>query len=120
MLLAYEFLPSSQTIAQMTAGQPLNARRAAAIVVEVADAVAELHAHDVAHGGVSQAAVLVTMKGKAKLDRVGDPTLASHAATPAGDLVALGDLLADLAGRPRCWRRRRASDRSPRRARSRR
>jgi hypothetical protein len=99
VLLAYEFLPSSQTIAQISAGRPLHPRRAAALVIEVTDAVAELHAHDVAHGGVSQAAVLVTMKGKAKLDRVGDPALVSHAATPAEDLVALGDLLADLAGR---------------------
>jgi serine/threonine protein kinase len=99
VLLAYEFLPASQTMAQMSAGQPLNPRRAAALLVEVADAVAELHAHEVAHGGISQAAVLVTMKGKAKLDRVGDPTVTSHAATPADDLVALGDLLADLAGR---------------------
>ena len=99
VLLAYEFLPASQTIAQMSAGQPLNPRRAAALVIEVADAVAELHAHEVAHGGISQSAVLVTMKGKAKLDRVADPTSSSHAATPADDLVALGDLLADLAGR---------------------
>ena len=100
VLLAYECLPSSQTIAQMTAGQPMNARHAASLVVEVADAVAELHAHGVAHGGISQAAVVVTMKGKAKLDRIADPTLSSHAATAADDLVALGELLADLAGRP--------------------
>ena len=99
VLLAYEYLPAAQTIAQMSAGQPLHPRRAAAVVIEVADAVAELHAHEVAHGGVSQAAVLVTMKGKAKLDRVGDPTVASYAATPAQDLVALGNLLADLGGR---------------------
>ena len=84
----------------MTAGQPMNARRAASLVVEVADAVAELHAHGVAHGGISQPAVLVTMKGKAKLDRIADPTLSSHAATAGDDLVALGELLADLAGRP--------------------
>lgn len=99
VLLAYEFLPASQTIAQMSAGQPLNARHAVSLVVEVADAVAELHAHGIAHGGISQAAVLVTMKGKAKLDRIADPTLSSHGATVAEDLIALGDLLGELAGR---------------------
>lgn len=100
VLLAYEFLPASQTIAQMSAGQPLNPRHAVPLVADVADAVAELHAHDIAHGGISQTAVLVTMKGKTKLDRIGDPTLSPHAATPAEDLAALGDLLDSLTGRP--------------------
>ena len=100
VLLAYEFLPS-QTIAQMSGGQPIHPRRAVSLVIEVADAVAELHAHEVAHGAISRSTVLVTMKGKAKLDRVADPSIAGPApATPAGDLIALGDLLADLAGRP--------------------
>jgi hypothetical protein len=97
-LLAYEFLPA-QTIAQMSGGQPLHPRRAAALVIEVADAVAELHARDVTHGGIAQSTVLVTMKGKAKLDRVGDPSVAG-AAAPADDLVAIGNLLAALAARP--------------------
>ena len=100
MLLAYEYLPSAQTINQMSGGQPLNARRAAALVIEIADAVAELHAHDVAHGAVSPDTVLVTMKGKAKLDRIGDPSVAAPTVAPAQDLVALGDLLAGLAARP--------------------
>jgi serine/threonine protein kinase len=101
VLLAYEFVPA-QTIAQVAAGSPFNLRRATEIVSEVADAIAELHAHDVAHGGVSQASVLITMKGKTKLDRVGDPSLHSHSEPSLdGDLIALTDLLTELVGRRR-------------------
>jgi serine/threonine protein kinase len=100
LLLAYEFL-SAQTIGQMSGGQPIHPRRAVAFAIEIADALAELHAHGVAHGAISRSTVLVTMKGKAKLDRIGDPSVAGPApATDAADLIALGDLLADLAGRP--------------------
>jgi serine/threonine protein kinase len=100
VLLAYEFVPS-QTIAQVSGGHPFNARRAAEIVTEIADAVAELHARGLAHGGISQTTVLITMKGKAKLDRIGDPSL--HVMvdpTVEGDLTSLGDLLRDLVGKP--------------------
>jgi hypothetical protein len=41
------------------------------------------------------------MKGKAKLDRIGDPSL--HVMvdpTVEGDLTSLGDLLRDLVGKP--------------------
>jgi eukaryotic-like serine/threonine-protein kinase len=100
MLLAYEFVPA-QTIAHVSLGQPLHPKRGAEIVAEVADAVAELHARDISHGGIAQATVLLTMKGKAKLDRLGDPSIAEEAlANPERDLVALGDLLQTLVGRP--------------------
>lgn len=99
-LLAYEYV-TAHPIAQVSGGRPLNARRAAQIVSEVADALAELHARDIPHGGVSQQTVLVTMKGKAKLDRVGDPTL-NILLDPSieRDLIALGELLDELAARP--------------------
>lgn len=100
VLLAYEFVPS-QTIAHVGGGHPFNAKRAAGIVTEIADAVAELHARGVAHGGISQRTVLMTMKGKAKLDRLGDPSLHGRAApTVECDLTALGDLLGELVGKP--------------------
>lgn len=99
LLLAYEFVPA-QSIAQAGGGQPFHPRRAVAVVTEVADAVAELHAHDVIHGGISQLTVLLTMKGKAKLDRVGDPSLGGTMPAEAShDLAALGQLLEELAGR---------------------
>jgi serine/threonine protein kinase len=99
MLLTYEYVPA-QTLAQLSGGRPLNPRRAAEILVEVADAVATLHAHGVAHGAISQLSVLVTMKGKAKLDRVADPSLNTSSATMASDLGALGSLLNELVGKP--------------------
>jgi serine/threonine protein kinase len=100
VLLAYEFVPA-QTIAQFCNGQPLNHRRAAEVVAEVADAVAELHARGIPHGGIAQTTVLITMKGKAKLDRVGDPSLFEGVSPELpDDLVALGDLLQGLVGRP--------------------
>lgn len=99
--LAYEFVPA-QPAAVVTGGTPLNIRRAAEVVAEVADAAAELHARGIAHGGISLGTVLLTLKGKAKLDRVGDPSVVagSDAPTPAADLVALGELLRALAGPP--------------------
>ncbi|MGQ0732211.1 MAG: protein kinase [Acidobacteriota bacterium] len=98
VLLAYEFV-AAQPLLEVAAGQPLPLRRAATIVAEVADAVAELHAHDVAHGAISQQTVLVTMKSKVKLDRTADPSLRVTAPGADDDLVALGNLLEQLVGR---------------------
>jgi serine/threonine protein kinase len=98
LLLAYEFVPA-QPAAAVTGGTPLHIRRAAHLVAEIADAVAELHARDVVHGGITLTTVLLTMKGKAKLDRVGDSSMLASPDPAAGDdLVALGDLLLALAG----------------------
>jgi serine/threonine protein kinase len=98
--LAYEFVPA-QPASVVTGGTPLNMRRAAEVVSEVADAVAELHARGLAHGGISLGTVLLTLKGKAKLDRVGDPSVLSGLAPSSEqDLVALGDMLRALVGRP--------------------
>jgi serine/threonine protein kinase len=98
LVLAYEYVPA-QTLAEVSGGLAINPKRAAEILWQVADAVAELHARNVAHGAISQATVLITMKGKAKLDRVADPSLDNEPApTPESDLVALGALLRGLVG----------------------
>ena len=73
-LLAYEYVPA-QTLNQVTGGQPFHPRRAAELMSEISDAAAELHARGVIHGAINGDTVLVTMKGKAKLDRTGDPSL---------------------------------------------
>ena len=100
LLLAYEYVPA-QTVAHVSAGAPLHPRRAAEILTELGDAVAELHARGVAHGGIAQATVLVTMKGKAKLDRVGDPAMSAvREPSVESDLEALGRLLRELVGKP--------------------
>jgi hypothetical protein len=98
VLLAYEFVPA-QPLARVTSGQPLPLRRAAEIVAEVADAAAALHARDVCHGAIAQDTVVVTLKGKTKLDRVADPSLDIVVQSPAGDIAALGELLQGLVGR---------------------
>jgi serine/threonine protein kinase len=74
LLLAYEFVPA-QTIRQLSGGQPLHPRRAAELMSEIADGVATLHARGIVHGAIGSDTVLVTMKGKAKLDRLADPSL---------------------------------------------
>ena len=51
-------------------GQPFNGRRASEIVAEIADAVAELHARGIFHGAITIDTVLLTAKGKSKLDLV--------------------------------------------------
>lgn len=86
LLLAYEFVPA-QTLKQLSGGQPFHPRRAAELLAEIADAAAELHARDVIHGAITAETVLITMKGKAKLDRVGDPSL-----TVAADRDEIADL----------------------------
>ena len=72
-------------------GQPFNARRAAEIVAEVADGVAELHSRGICHGAITIDTVLLTAKGKSKLDLV-------HAqeSTDAGDLDQLRALLSAM------------------------
>jgi serine/threonine protein kinase len=74
-------------------GQPFHARRASEIVAEVADGVAELHARGIYHGAISIDTVLLTPKGKAKLDLV-------HAvpSSEAEDLDQLRRFLHDLTG----------------------
>lgn len=72
-------------------GQPFHARRAAEIVAEVADGVAELHSRGICHGAITIDTVLLTAKGKSKLDLV-------HAkeSTDAGDLDQLRALLSAM------------------------
>ena len=74
LLLAYEFVPA-QSARLVSGGLPIHPRRAAELMSEIADGVAALHARGVVHGAISAETVLVTQKGKAKLDRLADPTL---------------------------------------------
>jgi hypothetical protein len=92
---ACEFVPA-QTLQRIMGGQAIHPRRAAELVAEVADAVAELHARQFAHGAISSRSVLQTDKGKAKLDLV--ESIATSTGTEVGDLQALTALLIELAG----------------------
>lgn len=94
-LAACEFV-QGRSLRLIMGGQPFNARRASEIVAEVADAVAELHARGIYHGAITIDTVLLTAKGKAKLDLV-------HAidSTEESDLDQLRALLSALVGHDR-------------------
>lgn len=87
---ACEFV-QGRSLRLIMGGQPFNSRRAAEIVAEVADAVAELHSRGISHGAITIDTVLLTAKGKSKLDLV-------HAveANERADLDQLRGLLKDL------------------------
>ncbi|MDP2322368.1 MAG: hypothetical protein Q8O42_23880 [Acidobacteriota bacterium] len=89
---ACEFV-QGRSLRLIMGGQVFNARRASEIVGEVADAVAELHARGIFHGAITVDTVLLTAKGKAKLDLV-------HAAESdeAVDVEQLRALFAALVG----------------------
>jgi serine/threonine protein kinase len=96
LLLAYEFVPA-QSLKQLTGGHPLHPRRAAELMSEIADGVAALHARDLIHGSITIDTVLVTMKGKAKLDRLADPSLlARDALDEAADLNGIVSVLREV------------------------
>ena len=92
-LAACEFVPS-KTLRIVMSGQPLNAKRAAEIVAEVANGVAELHSRGLTHGGISVDSVLLTEKGKAKLSLVN-----AVDSTEDEDLRQLVALMSDVTGK---------------------
>jgi hypothetical protein len=65
-LAATEFV-QARTLLELFHGQPCHPRRAAEIVSELADGVAELHAHGIVHGNITQTSAVLTTKGKARL-----------------------------------------------------
>ena len=92
---ACEFV-QGRSLRLIMGGQPFNGRRAAEIVAEIADAVAELHSRGIGHGAISIDTVLLTAKGKSKLDLVH-----ATAATEAHDVNQLRELLSALTGHQR-------------------
>ena len=92
---ACEFVPA-QSLFKAMGGQPIHPKRAAELVAEVADAVAELHSRQFAHGAISSRSVLQTDKGKAKLDLI--ESLGASNGSEDADMLALAGLLSELAG----------------------
>lgn len=64
--LVFEFIKGRPLAAEI-AGRPMPARRAADLSVQVADAIAEVHAAGFTPAGISAETVLVTDKGHAKI-----------------------------------------------------
>ncbi len=83
----------ARTLRELFADVPCHPKRAAEIVSEIADGVAELHARDVCHGGIDLQSTLLTAKGKAKLSLTG-----ASGGTTEGDLKALKMLLCEIGG----------------------
>jgi hypothetical protein len=65
-LAAAEFV-QGRSLKELFAGDPCHPRRAAEIVSELADGVAELHGRGIVHGNITQATAILTAKGKARL-----------------------------------------------------
>lgn len=93
-LAATEFV-QARPLLELFHGEPCHPRRAAEIVAELADGVAELHARGIVHGNITQASALLTAKGKARLQLTsaigGDELL---------DLNGLKLLLQTIGGQP--------------------
>lgn len=93
-LAATEFV-QGRSLKELFGGEPCHPKRAAEIVSELADGVAELHARGIVHGNVTQASAVLTTKGKARLSLTsaigGDEIL---------DVNALKLLLKTIGGHP--------------------
>ena len=64
--LAYEFA-AGRRLRDESAGVAMNARRALDLAVQIADGVADAHAHGVIHGDLRPDTIVVTTKGSAKI-----------------------------------------------------
>jgi serine/threonine protein kinase len=93
-LAAAEFV-QARPLFELFHGEPCHPRRAAEIVSELADGVAELHARGLVHGNITPTSAVLTAKGKARLRLTsaigGDEIL---------DLNGLKLLLKTLGGQP--------------------
>ena len=101
--LACEFVPGDP-LDRVIAGHPLNPRRAIDLTVQIADALADAHAAEMAHGNLTADAVVVTPKGSAKILDFGFSKwtrLDGRPGDEAGDVRALEGLFFQmLTGRP--------------------
>jgi serine/threonine protein kinase len=66
LYLAQEFVPG-QRLSELVGGRPLNPRRAVEIGIDVAEALAALHAAALMHGDLRPDNIVITPKGHAKL-----------------------------------------------------
>jgi eukaryotic-like serine/threonine-protein kinase len=104
LFLVFEFVPG-EPLKRVIAGRPLNTRRAVTLATQLADALADAHALDMVHGGMTSDTIMVTPKGNAKILDFG---LARWTSRPVAggldhraDIRALGIVLVEmLTGKP--------------------
>ena len=103
LFLVFEFVPG-EALKRVIEGRPLNVRRAVDLATQMADALAEAHALEIVHGGLSPETVVVTPKGNAKILDFGlvrwkktmtDQTVAGGSDHRV-DIEALGALLFEM------------------------
>ena len=93
-LVATEFV-EGRSLKEVFQGEPCHPKRAAQIVSELADGVAELHSLDLTHGNISESSAFLTIKGKARLSLT-----SVTGGNEALDLDALKLLLSTIGGKP--------------------
>jgi serine/threonine protein kinase len=91
LYLVFEFVPG-EPLARVIAGRPLHPKRSVDLTAQVADALAEAHAHSIVHRAISSETIIITPKEKAKVldfglaawTRTGAVRARAEAATSAG------------------------------------
>ncbi len=68
--LVYEFVPGDK-LSALTAGHPMNLRRAFDLTGQIADGLADAHASEIVHQELTPANIIVTPKGHAKVLDIG-------------------------------------------------
>ena len=99
LFLVFEFVPG-EPLKRVIAGRPINVRRAVDLATQLADALADAHALDMRHGGLTSDTIMVTPKGNAKILDFGFAGWTSRppaaGADQRADIRALGTLLFEM------------------------
>lgn len=95
LFLVSEFVPG-HSLREVIGGRPINARRALELAAQVADGLAQAHAHGMAHGDIRAENIIVTPKGSAKVMEPAFAAWTGDAAHHGAPLEASGDDIFDL------------------------